>query len=193
MLFFAPLPVRFPVGPKSRCHHNLLTCFVRLVHSWTASLGAASAPSPACPSSCYLPEANQYARPGPNSHLFTSDSEHCFFPLLGSAISPTSFPLDLTLISSLFLSLSQWITSWGSDCALKLAHHCCSLWRVSQCCFPVLSVLAFVEIKLWVVHSSASAKLAPWQNSTALNNPKTLGFKSNIRPFSQIEHNIIAE
>lgn len=93
----------------------------------------------------------------------------------------------------LSLSLSQWITSWGSDCALKLAHHCCSLWRVSQCSFPVLLVLAFVEIKLWVVHSSASAKLAPWQNSTALNNPKTLGFKSNIRPFSQIEHNIIAE
>lgn len=106
MLFLPPLPVRFPVGPKSRCHHNLLTCFVKLVHSWTASLGAASAPSPACPSSCYLPEANQYARPGPNSHLFTSDPEHCFFPLLGSAISPTSFPLDLTLISSLFLSLS---------------------------------------------------------------------------------------
>lgn len=120
MLFFAPLPVRFPVGPKSRCHHNLLTCFVKLVHSWTASLGAASASSPACPSSCYLPEANQYAPPGPNSHLFTSNPEHCFFPLLGSPISPTSFPLDLTLISSLFLSLSQWITSWGSHCALKL-------------------------------------------------------------------------
>lgn len=156
MLFFAPLPVRFPVGPKSRCHHNLLTCFVKLVHSWTASLGAASAPSPACPSSCYLPEANQYARPGPNSHLFTSDPEHCFFPTFGKCNFTHQFsagsnshllPLSLSLNGSPPEAL---IAPWNS-------HHCCSLWRVSQCRFPVLLVLAFVEIKLWVVHSSASA------------------------------------
>lgn len=113
MLFLPPLPVRFPVGPKSRCHHNLLTCFVKLVHSWTASLGAASAPSPACPSSCYLPEANQYARPGPNSHLFTTDPEHLFiFPLLGSAISPTAGSNSHLLPLSLSLSMDHLLRLW---------------------------------------------------------------------------------
>lgn len=113
MLFLPPLPVRFPVGPKSRCHHNLLTCFVKLVHSWTASLGAASAPSPACPSSCYLPEANQYARPGPNSHLFTSDSEHCFFPLLCNFTHQFSAGSNSHLLPlSLSLSMDHLLRLW---------------------------------------------------------------------------------